>query len=143
MDPNQLLAVAAGAGVVIGFILGRALSGAGGAKKRASDLEKKLSELENAPEKWETRIDRYELLWFPAVVADRKQRAVTSVAPGIPHCRSCIEPLSLNKGEWVCAKCGHRSPESIADLMITDQIGKEAVKQFLQRHPGYQTALGR
>ncbi len=143
MNPQALLGAAAAAGVVIGFILGRALSGAGAAKKRAAELEAKLGDLESAPKQWEARIERYELLWFPTLTLDAKRRVATALAVGLPHCRSCVKPLSLNKGQWSCAECGHSSPESIADLMITDQIGKDAVKQFLQRNPGYTTALGR
>lgn len=140
LTPYAVPAAAAVVGLLLGLMLGKALSGAGRHKKRAEELSAKLTELEGRPEQWEARIDRYELLWFPAVTADPRRRVVTAVKPGVPHCRKCVAALSLDRGQWTCAGCGQTSPESIADLMIVDQIGKEAVTQFLQRHPGYTSA---
>lgn len=112
------------------------------AERRAEGLAAELKDLKEKPERWEGRIDRYEVLWFPSLTADPKRREVVAIAPGVPHCRSCVQPMAIQKGDWVCAGCGQRKPESIADVTILDGIGREALQHYMQRHPGWRGAEG-
>ncbi len=64
-----------------------------------------------------------------------------SVTAGLPYCRACAVPLKLQeKGAWACLECGSRHPGSLANTMVMDTVGQQAVKEFLQRHKGYRLA---
>jgi hypothetical protein len=139
LPPKVIAAASAFVGLVVGFLLGGLR--ASKAAREAAELKAKLDALDGQPQKWEARIERYDVVWFPIVTAEPKRRAVTGVVAGVPHCKKCVTALSLARNEWSCAKCGHASPESVADVAILDMISKEAVKQYLDRHSGYNTAL--
>jgi hypothetical protein len=97
---------------------------------------------EEVIDNWETRIERVDVLWFPTVTFSPSAKRVLKTAPGVPHCKNCARALSLskdgNKG-WVCPACSQSFPETLADVSILDMISKQAVKHFLERHPGFQT----
>ncbi|MDD5629043.1 MAG: hypothetical protein PHU21_08260 [Elusimicrobia bacterium] len=131
-------ALAAVLGAALGWVLGR--RGAAPAERRAAGLQAQLDELAARPLVWEGRVELFDLLWFPEVTASPKTHRVSSVKAGLPHCRECAAPLSLVGGEWACAGCQARRPESVADVAVTDMIAKEALRQFLQRHPDYRAA---
>lgn len=105
------------------------------AERRAESLAAELRDIKERPDRWEARIERHDLLWFPVLTADPGRREVTEVAPGVPHCKSCVRPMAIEKTEWVCGQCGQRRPETVADLVIIDGVGRDAVKQYLERHP--------
>ncbi|MBI3552994.1 MAG: hypothetical protein HY077_10805 [Elusimicrobia bacterium] len=104
---------------------------------RLAAAENELKMLKSSPETAELRVERYELLWFPAVVFSSTQKTLEKVSAGLPHCRQCVIALKLDGQEWVCPQCRARRPESVADVMITDSVEKEATKQFLERHREY------
>ena len=136
---NPLLGAAAGAGAVVGFLLGLALAGRGRRKAQA-ERDAALGELQalrSRPGKQEFRLDRYELLWFPVVTFSEQDKTILSAAPGVPHCRSCLIPLALNHESWDCRQCGKRNAASLADTAVTDSIVNEALRYFSERHPGY------
>src|SRR5436309_2777310 len=84
--------------------------------ERVRELEGELRALKKAPEKIEYRIERYELLWFPLVAASREAREVLTVVCGLPHCKTCVRPLSVSRetADWVCAECRRRYPSSLS-----------------------------
>ncbi|MBI5241953.1 MAG: hypothetical protein HY926_15885 [Elusimicrobia bacterium] len=129
----------AAAGLALGLALGWALGrrAAGAQRARAEALQARLDEAAAAPEVWEGRIEHFDVLWFPVVAASRQSRKVISVKAGVPHCPKCAAALVLVRGEWACADCGVRRPESLADLMVVDSIAKQALGQFLQRRRDY------
>lgn len=133
--------LAAAAGLAAGFFLGRMLGrrGLDAARSRASGLQARLDEIDGRPEAWEGRIEHFDVLWFPVVAASRQTRKVVSVKAGVPHCPKCAVPLTLAHGEWACADCDTRRPESLADLMVVDAVAKQALAQFLQRRRDYRT----
>lgn len=135
MDYQQYYAAAAALPFIVLWLLARRR--AVGAERRAESLAAELRDLKERPEKWEGRIERHELLWFPVVTGDPRQRAVTGVAAGVPHCRACVKAMGIQGKEWICDGCGQRRPESVADVVILDGITKEASAQFLQRRPGW------
>ncbi len=103
--------------------------------------EKALRELKEQPERAEFRVERFELLWFPVVTASIQTMEITGVNPGLPHCAKDAVPLGLDKNEWVCARCGSRHPESLADTMVLDTISDLAIKYFQERRPGYRVLI--
>jgi len=129
------LLLAAAGGVLLGWALGWRKAAV--QRARAEALQARLAELEGGPEVWEGRIEHFDVLWFPTVTADRRTRKVVSVKAGVPHCPKCAAPLVLARGEWACADCGVRRPESLADLMVVDSLAKQALAQFLQRRRDY------
>lgn len=110
------------------------------ARRRADTLEGELKALKSRPEKHEFRLERFELLWFPTVTASPQDKLIQSVAPGVPHCKACLLPLSLEKNEWRCRQCSAIFPESLGDVQVTDSISNQALQWFQQRHPGYRLA---
>ncbi len=115
----------------------------------ASRLRRRLLEVEEeavrlraagkAPEVREYRVERFDVLWFAQVTFRSAAREVTSVAPGVPHCKACVEPLTSAGGRsaWTCARCGASFAESIVDLSSMDIVAGEALKWFLERFKGY------
>lgn len=137
MTLPSLLAAAGGIllGAALGWALGRRT--AGEQRARADALQGQLDAAAAAPEVWEGRIEHFDVLWFPVVTASRQTRKVVSVKAGVPHCPKCAAALTLARGEWACADCDTRRPESLADLMVVDAIAKQALEQFLQRRRDY------
>ena len=128
-------------------------------KLRASRLElavlvRRLSATSQSPaspappsalRKFECRLERRGLLWFPVLTANDDEKVVTGVASGLPHCAKCVQPLSLGAGleeEWVCPGCRERHPGTSADLMATDSVLTECQRDFFARHPDYSAAPG-
>ena len=109
-------------------------------RSRLAGLAAELKGLREGPQKAESRIDRYDLLWFPTVAYLPAAKEIAAVSPGLPHCRACVVPLSLSAGQWTCPQCGAKHPESVADLAVLDGISKEAVRLFLERNKGYRLA---
>ncbi len=143
MKPFALDAVHGGLTMAVCFLSVGWLWAKAQAKKsalRAAVLEEELRLLKSQPKEWELRVDRFDLLWFPLLKTDGQK--VVSLSVGVPHCRTCVQPLSLSdKQGWKCAGCGAFHPESLADLMVTDSVGGEALKQFLLKHSDYRGAL--
>ena len=129
-------------GLVAALLRPRKESQNNDALKRIGELERELNSLKTAPKKIEYRIERYELLWFPVVTASPQSQEVLSVVCGLPHCRSCLRPLTVSRetGDWLCAECQQRYPASLSDTMVTDGIEKDAVKYFLDRNKSYRIA---
>lgn len=107
------------------------------AQERLDALKLELKSVLSRAEKHEYRIERFELLWFPTVTASAQTKEILAVAPGMPHCKACAIPLGFDRDLWTCRQCGAQHPTTLADLMVTDTIGKQALKFFQERHPGY------
>lgn len=107
-------------------------------RKRLAELEGQKQAVANGTKESEYRIERYDVLWFPAVVSSPTQKKVVQVKTGVPHCMACVLPLTM-KGDssWSCAKCAKRFQSSLIDVMVTDSINSQAVKYFLDRNKGY------
>lgn len=135
LNPADYAWAAAALPFIVLWLLAR--SRAAKAERRAEGLAAELKDLQDRPVSWEARLDRHDLLWFPTVTGDPKERKVTAVAPGVPHCKPCVKAMAIQGKEWVCAGCGQRRPEGVADLMIIDAVGKDAVRQFVERRPGW------
>lgn len=103
------------------------------ARKSVARLEAELKEARKAGRTSQYRLERFDLLWFPTVVATEDNARVESVAPGLPHCKACVLPLRSRGDQWVCPQCESKHPDSLADLMATESIRKEAVKLFEER----------
>lgn len=137
----RLLAAAAAGVIVVSLVvvikerLARLRS-----ERRAVTLEAELKALKSRPEKHEFRVERFELLWFPTVTASPQDQTISSVAPGVPHCKPCLMPLALERGQWRCRQCAALHPESLGDVQVTDSITSQALQWFQQRHPGYRVA---
>jgi hypothetical protein len=128
--------------VTLGFVLwGNARSAVTRAEAKLAKAEKLLKEMRERPETAEFRIERFELLWFPVVTASVQTMEITNVVVGVPHCGKCAVPLGLEKGEWVCARCGARHPETLADTMVLDTVAQQAIKYFQERRPGYRVVV--
>lgn len=104
-------------------------------------LDEELRALKSRPERQEFRIERFDLLWYPAVTFSPGSQEIVAVSPGVPHCRACVAPLALNSGQWACAQCGARHPESLGDLMVIDSVTQQALKHFEERHKGFRLSL--
>ena len=127
-----------GAGLALAvavYFAGRAAKSS--AEARLAQAEAELKALKSRSEKQEYRLERFDLVWFPTVSFSPSEKTVLNAAPGLPHCRKCLLPLSQDRGEWACRQCAARFPDSLADLAVTDQITKQALQWFLERHPGY------
>lgn len=110
---------------------------------RLAEAEKELHALKSAPRVVEQRLERFGLLWFPALSLQDASSYIVSATAGLPHCRACVSPLKLQAGAeeaWVCLDCGARHPASVADTMVMDSVLQQAVKEFQQRHKGYRLA---
>jgi hypothetical protein len=97
------------------------------------------------PLQFECRRERSGLLWFPVLTARDGEKLVVGVSSGLPHCARCVRPLSLVTGtseEWVCSGCGERHPGKAADLMATDLVLTDCLREFFVRHPDYSPAPG-
>ncbi|HXT00772.1 MAG TPA: hypothetical protein VN915_08880 [Elusimicrobiota bacterium] len=95
--------------------------------------------------KFECRLERRGLLWFPVLTASDDEKLVTGVASGLPHCAKCVQPLSLTTGldeQWACPGCRERHPAAAADLMATDAVLADCLREFFARHPDYSPAPG-
>lgn len=95
--------------------------------------------------KFESRLERRGLLWFPVLTAADDEKLVVGVASGLPHCVRCVQPLSLAAGsdeEWTCPGCRARHPGASADLMATDAVLADCLREFFARHPDYAPAPG-
>jgi len=93
--------------------------------------------------KFECRLERQGLLWYPVLTASDDEKLVTGVASGLPHCAKCVQPLSLTTGleeEWACPGCRARHPGRAADLMATDAVLSDCIREFFARHPDYSPA---
>ncbi len=139
MDPLALGLAGLAAALAVALALSRvALSKAA---RRADAAEAELAALKTGPRQVEQRIERFELLWFPALSVREEPPHVLSVTAGLPYCRACVAPLKLQaQGDWACLECGARHPGSLADTMVMDAVGQQALKEFLQRHKGYRLA---
>jgi hypothetical protein len=95
--------------------------------------------------KFECRLERRGLLWFPVLTASDDEKLVSGVASGLPHCANCVQPLSLAGGleeQWACPGCHARHPSASADLMATDAVLADCLREFFARHPDYSPAPG-
>lgn len=93
------------------------------------------------PRAYEARREEFGLLWYPVLTVDEREKRVLSVVAGLPHCQRCVRPLAEEKGgEWVCAGCGERRPPSTADLQVVDTVTRQALAEFLKRHPEHRKA---
>lgn len=110
------------------------------AEENFESIRAELQALRSRPRNHEFRVERFELLWFPNVSVSDQERVILGVSAGVPHCRPCLLPLSLDRGQWACRQCAARHPESLGDLMVIDSISKQALAWFQERHPGYRIA---
>jgi hypothetical protein len=97
------------------------------------------------PRQFECRLERSGLLWFPVLTAKDGERLLVGVSSGLPHCARCVCPLKLASGraeEWVCSGCGERHPGKSADLMATDAVLTDCLREFFARHPDFTPAPG-
>ena len=91
----------------------------------------------------ESRRERYGLLWFPTLTVKDKEKLVVSAAAGVPNCARCVRPLKLAASaaeaaeEWACGSCDERRPASTADMLVTDSVVADTLKEFLARHDGW------
>ncbi|MFI5363534.1 MAG: hypothetical protein ACHQ49_16325 [Elusimicrobiota bacterium] len=94
---------------------------------------------------FECRLERSGLLWFPVLTADDGEKLVVGVSSGLPHCVRCVRPLKLVQGpaeQWVCSACEERHGTREADLMATDLVLTQCLREFFARHPDYSPASG-
>src|SRR5690242_8097445 len=85
------------------------------------------------PRQYECRRERSGLLWFPMLTTKEREKLVIGVSSGVPHCARCVSPLKLVAGpaeEWVCGGCGERHPGKAADLMATDLVLTDCLREF-------------
>lgn len=136
-----LAALAAAAAAVFLILWRRALRGIAEAAAKLQEARKALSELKAAPRRHEVRLERFELLWYPTLIAYEAAQEVVGVAAGLPHCRACVKPLAAKGGGWSCPGCAKEYPDSLADVQVTDAVANEAVKLFLERRPGWKVSL--
>ena len=97
------------------------------------------------PRQFECRRERSGLLWFPVLTAKDGEKLVVGVSSGLPHCVRCVRPLKLVPGraeEWVCSGCDERHPGKAADLMATDSVLTDCLREFFARHPDFSPASG-
>lgn len=141
---NLLLSAVLAISVAILLILGaRKEKALRAVALRLAEAEKELRALKSAPRVVEQRLERFDLLWFPALTVQDSSSYIMSATAGLPHCRACVSPLKLQAGAeeaWVCLDCGARHPASVADTMVMDSVSQQAVKEFQQRHKGYRLA---
>lgn len=109
-------------------------------RKRLVEAEGKLQASVNGNRENEYRVERYDVLWFPTVVSSPSKKQILQVKPGVPHCLTCVAPLSMKGAQWACAKCGKSFESSLADVMVADSVNAQAVKYFLERNKGYSEA---
>jgi hypothetical protein len=98
-----------------------------------------------APRQFECRRERAGLLWFPVLTAKDGEKSVVGVSSGLPHCVRCVLPLKLVSGRteaWVCSGCGESHPGKSADLLETDLVLTDCLREFFARHPDYSPAPG-
>lgn len=134
-------AVAAACAAVFLILWRRALGAARAAEARASEAQKELSDVKAAPQQHEVRVERFDLLWYPTLTAYMMAQEIVAANAGLPHCRACVQPLTLKGQGWVCPGCHKEYPESLADVQVTDSVIQEAVKRFLERRKGWKVSL--
>lgn len=110
------------------------------AHQRGRELEGELATLRETPKTNEYRLERFDLVWYPAVTYAEKDKLVTKASPGVPHCKTCVVPLASSGGGWKCPGCRTVRPDSIADTAATDSVVKEAMRFFLQRRADFRHA---
>ncbi|MFI5349350.1 MAG: hypothetical protein ACHQ2Z_07395 [Elusimicrobiota bacterium] len=94
---------------------------------------------------FECRLERSGLLWFPVLTAKDGENLVVGVSSGLPHCARCVLPLKLVSGDrdaWSCSACGALHPAMAADLVATDAVLTDCLREFFARHPDYAPAAG-
>ena len=94
---------------------------------------------------FECRLERSGLLWFPVLTAKDGEKVVVGVSSGLPHCALCVLPLRLVPGrreEWACGGCDALHAAAAADLVATDLVLTECLREFFSRHPDYSAAPG-
>jgi hypothetical protein len=94
---------------------------------------------------FECRLERSGLLWFPVLTAKDGEKLVVGVSSGLPHCVRCVLPLKLVPGsreEWVCGGCDAVHPAMAADLVATDTVLTDCLREFFARQPDYSPAPG-
>ena len=94
---------------------------------------------------FECRLESRGLLWFPVLTARDGEKLVVGVSSGLPHCARCVRALKLVPGRvetWSCGVCGASHPGAAADLMETDSVLTECLREFFARHPDYAPAPG-
>jgi hypothetical protein len=95
--------------------------------------------------RFECRFERRGLLWFPSLTASDDGKLVVGASSGLPHCLRCVKPLKLVPGRvetWTCAGCGESHPGTEADLLATDEVLTDCLREFFARHPDYAPAPG-
>jgi hypothetical protein len=93
---------------------------------------------------FECRLVRSGVLWFPVLTARDDEKLVVGVSSGLPHCGHCVLPLKLVSGrneEWICSGCGEHLPGREADLVATDAVLTDCMREFFARHPDYAPSL--
>lgn len=133
-----LAAAAAGVAAVLYARLGEARSALAEALRRPAPAAA-------PPRAFESRRERFGLLWFPTLTVDDASRVVTAAAAGLPHCAKCVKPLALTKAapeEWSCETCGEKRPGTVADIRVIDSVVSEALEEFFRRQPGYRPGPG-
>ncbi|MBI4349544.1 MAG: hypothetical protein HY553_22100 [Elusimicrobia bacterium] len=108
--------------------------------RRAAQLEVESARLREEPKTNEYRLERFDLVWYPAVTYAERDKLVVKAASGVPHCKACVAPLSSSGKGWKCPGCQTMRPETIADTAATDSVMKEALRFFLQRRADYRVA---
>ena len=95
----------------------------------------------------EFRLERFDVLWYPRVSYSPVSKTVAKARAGLPHCKSCVLPLSVSPsdGKWACSRCRTAYATTLADLAVVDSIEREALRYFLERNKDYQvtSAAGR
>ena len=94
---------------------------------------------------FECRLERSGLLWFPVLTAKDGENLVVGVSSGLPHCARCVRALKLLPGrrdEWACTGCDAIHPAMAADLVATDAVLTDCLREFFARHPDYSPAPG-
>lgn len=97
-----------------------------------------------ASRQFECRLLRSGLLWFPVLTARDDEKLVVGISSGLPHCVRCVRPLTLasdRSEDWLCPGCGERHPGSKTDLMATDMVLTDCLREFFARHPDYAPSL--
>lgn len=112
-------------------------------RTRIKELEEERHRAKFAPRDWECRIERFDVLWFCALRVSPASREVVSCIAGVPHCKTCVVPLKLERDDWVCPQCATRRPESVGDVLVMDAVARQAADNFLQKHKDYRLAGSR
>ncbi len=96
------------------------------------------------PRQFECRLVRSGVLWFPVLTARDDEKLVVGVSSGLPHCARCVRPFKLVSGQneqWLCSACGESLPGREADLVATDAVLTDCMREFFARHPDYAPSI--